>query len=328
LAKHKAYLRTLQTQKEENFVETLKLREEKEQLRRHFVDKLAKKRAKVRGAESAYNEGDSPKRPAVPAELPPQAKSEAQSQAKPAKLTEKNLKAYSEQEERKSRASARPKPQWAVSQKEQEDIEEQDVDELLSFVNDLDYDKYIEDMEVRQALAIIKDRVDEIRKDDEWKRKIVDMYNQDEGRPKTAKSVVSKADKSDAGQSDASIKSFVSKARSQIEDEQRERDSRKGGWDHTVRAKQTKSDAVSVTAEERVAKLVADQVLQAQPVSPTQRLKGVHSNLSIRKLLEREAVKQLTAFREPVISVIQEKGRKVAGEDVSNLPYLHRNPAV
>jgi hypothetical protein len=270
LARHKAYLRTLQTQKEEDFAETLKLKEEKEQQRRHFVEKLAKKRAKVRGVEAAYNEGDSTKRPAVPTELPPQAKPDAQPQAKPAKLTEKNLKAYSEQEERKSRASGRPKPQWAVSQKELEDREEQDVDELLSFVNDLDYDKYIEDMEVRQALAIIKERVDEIRKDDEWKRKIVEMYNQeDEGRPTTAKSVVSKADRSDAGKSDASIKSFVSKARSQIEDEQRERNSRTGGWDHAVRAKQTKSDAVSVTAEERVAKLVADQVLQAQPVSPT-----------------------------------------------------------
>jgi len=36
----------------------------------------------------------------------------------------------------------------------------------------------MEDYEVRQALAIIKDRVKEIKKDTEWKENIADEWNQ------------------------------------------------------------------------------------------------------------------------------------------------------
>ena len=36
----------------------------------------------------------------------------------------------------------------------------------------------MEDYEVRQALEIIKDRVSEIKKDEDWKKKIADEWNQ------------------------------------------------------------------------------------------------------------------------------------------------------
>jgi len=35
----------------------------------------------------------------------------------------------------------------------------------------------MEDYEVRQALAIIKDRVNEIKQDDDWKQNIADEWN-------------------------------------------------------------------------------------------------------------------------------------------------------
>ena len=40
---------------------------------------------------------------------------------------------------------------------------------MLEFAYELDYEKYMEDYEVRQALAIIKDRVTEITKQPDWK---------------------------------------------------------------------------------------------------------------------------------------------------------------
>ena len=48
---------------------------------------------------------------------------------------------------------------------------------MLEFAYELDYEKYMEDFEVRQALAIIKDRVKEIKKDDDWKQKIAKEWN-------------------------------------------------------------------------------------------------------------------------------------------------------
>ena len=57
-----------------------------------------------------------------------------------------------------------------------------------------------------------------------------------------------------------SVKSFASKAQSEV--------SKRSGWDNSSRI-----DAVSVAADEKVAKMVADQVLANYP-----HLKAVHSN--------------------------------------------------
>ena len=47
----------------------------------------------------------------------------------------------------------------------QEHAKEAEIDELLEFAYELDYEKYMEDFEVRQALALIKERVNEMKKD-------------------------------------------------------------------------------------------------------------------------------------------------------------------
>ena len=52
------------------------------------------------------------------------------------------------------------------------------MDALLEFAYELDYEKYIEDVEVKQALAIIQERVSEIKKDEEWRKNIAEKWNQ------------------------------------------------------------------------------------------------------------------------------------------------------
>ena len=80
------------------------------------------------------------------------------------------------------------------------------------------------------------------------------------------------------------------------------------------------------TAEERIASKIAAEVLRDNA-----KLRGVHSGASIKKMLEREAKKQLLAdqggYQPPVISTIQTKGTRDPN-DVSNLPYMHKHPAV
>jgi len=97
-----------------------------------------------------------------------------------------NEQASSEQQKPKSKGSTAAKqkkkgaakPAWAMTQKEQEDIHEQEVDDLLEFAYELDYEKYMEDLEVRQALALIKDRVKEIKQDQDWKQNIAKEWNE------------------------------------------------------------------------------------------------------------------------------------------------------
>ena len=46
-------------------------------------------------------------------------------------------------------AKGSKKPAWAVTEKDHEEAKEQEIDELLDFAYELDYEKYMEDFEVR-----------------------------------------------------------------------------------------------------------------------------------------------------------------------------------
>ena len=70
------------------------------------------------------------------------------------------------------------KPAWAQTEKQMEDAKEAEIDELLEFAYELDYEKYMDDYEVRQALAIIKDRVNEVTKAEDWKENMAHEWNQ------------------------------------------------------------------------------------------------------------------------------------------------------
>lgn len=64
-----------------------------------------------------------------------------------------------------------------MTEKMQEDAKEAEIDDLLEFAYELDYEKYMEDYEVRQALAVIQNRVTEITKDQDWKEKMAEEWN-------------------------------------------------------------------------------------------------------------------------------------------------------
>jgi hypothetical protein len=107
---------------------------------------------------------------------------------------EKSIKQLSDRVEVKKEASEKKKegtkkkrnkkqkgkPAWAMTEKELVEKEDKEVDTLIDFAYDLDYEKYIEDFEVRQALEAIKERVKEIRNDENWKKELVDEWNHPE----------------------------------------------------------------------------------------------------------------------------------------------------
>lgn len=62
-----------------------------------------------------------------------------------------------------------------MTEKQTEEAKEAEVDDLLEFAYELDYEKYMEDAEVRMALAVIKDRVNNL--DTDWKQQMVDDWN-------------------------------------------------------------------------------------------------------------------------------------------------------
>eukprot|EP00283_Hemiselmis_rufescens_P006869 CAMPEP_0173419114 /NCGR_PEP_ID=MMETSP1357-20121228/1073_1 /TAXON_ID=77926 /ORGANISM="Hemiselmis rufescens, Strain PCC563" /LENGTH=262 /DNA_ID=CAMNT_0014381703 /DNA_START=50 /DNA_END=835 /DNA_ORIENTATION=- len=56
------------------------------------------------------------------------------------------------------------KPAWALTEEGLEDRELEEADDLVNFASGLDFDKYIEDYEVRNAIAAVKDRIAELAK--------------------------------------------------------------------------------------------------------------------------------------------------------------------
>lgn len=93
-------------------------------------------------------------------------------------MTADNLDRISEKPmPKKKKVGNAGKPAWAMTEKMQEEEKEAEIDELLEFAYELDYEKYMEDSEVRMALAVIKERVGSLTQDDDWKEKMVDEYN-------------------------------------------------------------------------------------------------------------------------------------------------------
>ena len=78
----------------------------------------------------------------------------------------------------KPKAKKAQKPAWATTEKQQEEMKEAEIDDLLEFAYELDYEKYMEDFEVRQALAVIKERVSKIKEEPDWKEKMAEEWNQ------------------------------------------------------------------------------------------------------------------------------------------------------
>lgn len=80
-----------------------------------------------------------------------------------------------------------------------------------------------------------------------------------------------------------------------------------------------------MSTEDKVAARLANEVLKDNA-----KLKGIHSNQSIQRLLQKAAKDQLYGadpYKGPIVSTIKDKELQT-GPHPSNLPYLHKNPAI
>ncbi|ESL06675.1 hypothetical protein TRSC58_05648 [Trypanosoma rangeli SC58] len=75
---------------------------------------------------------------------------------------------------KKKAAKKKQKPKWALTEDEALEDELADADELLEFAKNLDYEKFISDYEVAGALAIMRERVEEIARENNWSKETVE----------------------------------------------------------------------------------------------------------------------------------------------------------
>jgi len=295
-----------------------KLNEEcKEQQDREKFERIREQATVQRGMSHELAEETSPAKAVSPVNQ--------QEQVSPHNLVKKQTESKSVAKKKENKE----KPKWALTEKQVDDEEELDVDNLLEFTNNLDYEKYIDDLEVKDMVTALKKRIDELhnKDEDDWKNKIVDAWNNDDKKAaKSNKVDISFDARSDArsvaseSKSAASEKSnkSISELKAKLESKERK------DWDNLSTTTTKKKNAVTV--EERIAKHVADEILRNNT-----EFRHFHSNNSIRKILEKEAKKHIEeskGIRAPEIVSNKEYFSRKDVQDPNNLPYLHRNPAV
>jgi hypothetical protein len=140
--RHKRWLAEFQERRNElaeMLEESQVLQEERT---RKFQDKQAEMRATIRKCREE-NPGD---RDAMKAALD--------------ELEAKEKMSKTKKMEKKEKLKAKPK--WAMNEEENEAFEDLEVDDLLDFTGNLDFDQYMENLEVKESMDFVNDRLAEL----------------------------------------------------------------------------------------------------------------------------------------------------------------------
>ena len=69
------------------------------------------------------------------------------------------------------------KPAWALTEDQKDQLEDEEADDLMDFANNLDVDKYLDDLEVRAALESVRQRIQELDNEEEKEEEDADLEN-------------------------------------------------------------------------------------------------------------------------------------------------------
>jgi hypothetical protein len=160
-------------------------------------------------------------------------------------------KAAEEAKAAKKEDAAPAKPKWAMTEKEHEEFDEEETCELLDFVDALNFDEYIQDLEFRDALDQLKIRAKRLdRAQDAFKKQLADQFNEAEDDEESV-------------------------APSVAESQRRKPAAAEKDWDASTAA----SEAPSVVSEH---KGLADRILKEN-----ESMRSVHSAASVARMIEK-----------------------------------------
>lgn len=252
----------------------------------------------------------------------------------PARDPEKH-KAILEDKARKKEEKKKSKPLWAMTEQEKESFEEEEADDLINFAENLDYDKYMGDLEFRQALDTLKDRAGKLGKvQDAFKDDLVRDFNMKVGDDLEEQSTSAGGSALDLeeGLEGASILGDLRSDGGGRRRRERFNEDGRPEWDGSTQAGDEK-----LQIDEAV-KDTASLVLESAP-----QLKAIHSKESMQKIVERTRQAALEQPPANVFEAMQREGAApapviVASSDTQNrlhkpvdpsmLPYLYRSPAI
>ena len=184
---------------------------------------------------------------------------------------------------------------------EDDDLNKEDIDEIVDYLKDLDYEKYAHDMEIREALELLKSKM---KKDEEEKRK-------------NEQKVIINEDKN--------ININKNERKENEEGEKIENKTTEKVEENKPKVIKENKPIIDTEKEKKQEEIKKYKV--AEQIAKTDRMKGVHSIQSVRKLIQAQGLEgNIDPLR---ITVIKENPLTRDDEYIPNkLPFLHSLPLV
>jgi hypothetical protein len=246
--------------------------------------------------------------------------------AEPTSAESPRVQQQQQQQQHKSAAPASARPAWALTEQGVEDAEDEELNDLLEFTEALDFDSYIDDMEVREAVKVVKQRVSEINK------QIVANAKKQAALQRAQEYAATHGTVEEAAGEAASVPAFKKHEPAKDVGD---------GWNGSTNTNAAQQQQQASAEENAVDAVLADT-----------RIRQVHSRQSARALAEttKQEVKQQKkkiaslpayasknttlglAIPNPHIAVTHQHGNELTqtGKPVraSNLPFLYRHPGI
>ena len=191
--------------------------------------------------------------------------------------------------------------------------ENENIDDVINYLNGLDYDKYCKDMEIREALSLLKNKMDkelEEKKLEEEKNKnkvIIEGVEEEKEEDKKEENEEENEKNQEGKECKENNKLILPEINKNLPEQ----------------------NPVEIVDEEEVKRQEEIKKYKiAEQIAKTDQMKAVHSVNSIKKLLQREGLDKI----EPAplkITVIKENPlANCDGYEANKLPFLHSLPLV
>eukprot|EP00741_Cyanophora_paradoxa_P004555 tig00000808_g4424.t1 len=359
LTRHKKWLRELREYKRRLAVEEELMQNEAEEKRKKFTEYQKQMRDLIRKGKSIVK-GKEPE--LDPEELVRQAQEQLGMGSLAADVVADVLAEAptvpARKAEKKGKKEKKERPAWALTEGELARQEEDEADDLINFATGLDFDRYMEDMEVRQKIKQIRQRVKELAEE----RKAEHLAAAAAAAAADDASGGEGASGSSGGEGGASEGEAPAYARPTHTSASRVRTAaatappppatagegtRCGGGAGGGGGSEAGRGGAQAAAGKLAERKEAERILQS-----SHKLRSVHSPASIKSIMEEIKEKkakqpsQPAIPEEPNVLVLPERdksppkyvrvekkegaaaGRAAAARDGSNLPFLHRHPGV
>ena len=195
---------------------------------------------------------------------------------------------------------------------EEDEIYKGDINSIVDYLSNLDYEKYSRDMEIKEALMILKTKMD---KEQENKNKEVEIQNEKVKIIEDKNLTIYNDDKNNENKDD------IIKEENTININKNQNNENDNYQNNEIKEPKEIIDEEEVKKNEKIEKYKL-----AEKIAKTSTLKDVHSVQSVQKLLLRENFDDQAPLK---ISIIKESPLASCDGYVPNkLPFLHSLPLV